>query len=132
MTRTPMILIAEDEQSIRDCVREVLEMEGYEVQTAVDGMDAWQRLNAQGRKPDLLITDIMMPNMDGYELIERIRNHVDLKYMSVICFTATRNIRSRLADSQCIHVTKPFDLDELLGAIESCCVNNNKPNKELL
>ena len=67
------ILIAEDEPALRQNLQWMLEMEGFEVLTACDGHDAFTQACAMC--PDLLITDVMMPNMDGYALVKALREH---------------------------------------------------------
>ena|SRR5690242_1108625 len=69
--RSPRILLVDDEPGIRLTLGAVLSLKGYEVETAVDGMDAIERFTA--RRPDLVISDLRMPRMDGFELLRKIR-----------------------------------------------------------
>lgn len=110
-----LILFVDDDGDIRDAVTALLEAEEYKVLPASNGVDAWLMLEA-GLKPCLIITDIMMPIMDGFELIERIKTLDHLKDINVICATASTTIRQRLGDG-CICIAKPFDSDRLLESI---------------
>src|SRR5262245_35951826 len=69
----PHVLVADDDAWILRMVATVLEKRGYSVETAVDGEDALHR--ALARTPDLLITDVMMPKMDGWSLVRNLRAH---------------------------------------------------------
>ncbi|MEO7733647.1 MAG: response regulator, partial [Kofleriaceae bacterium] len=87
---------------------------GYSVETAVDGEDALAR--ALARTPDLLITDVMMPKMDGWSLVRQLRSHSELALLPVIFLTALSSEDDRIrgfrlgADD---YVTKPFRFEEL-------------------
>ena len=95
-------------------VATVLEKRGYSVETAVDGEDALAR--ALARTPDLLITDVMMPKVDGWSLVRQLRAHVELSMLPVIFLTALSSEDDRIrgfrlgADD---YVTKPFRFEEL-------------------
>ncbi len=95
-------------------VATVLEKRGYTVETAVDGEDALAR--ALARAPDLLITDVMMPRMDGWSLVRQLRSHAPLAMLPVIFLTALSSEDDRIrgfrlgADD---YVTKPFRFEEL-------------------
>src|SRR6476660_359715 len=95
-------------------VATVLEKRGYSVETAVDGEDALQR--ALARAPDLLITDVMMPKLDGWSLVRQLRAKPHLAMLPVIFLTALSSEDDRIrgfrlgADD---YVTKPFRFEEL-------------------
>ena len=95
-------------------VATVLEKRGYSVETAVDGEDALAR--ALARPPDLLITDVMMPRLDGWALVRQLRAHAELAMLPVIFLTALSSEDDRIrgfrlgADD---YVTKPFRFEEL-------------------
>jgi CheY-like chemotaxis protein len=61
------ILVVDDHEQIRESISEILEIQGYEVKTAINGKDAMDQIG--GFQPDLIVTDILMPDMDGYELM---------------------------------------------------------------
>ncbi len=110
----PHVLIADDDAWILRMVATVLEKRGYSVETAVDGEDALAR--ALARTPDLLITDVMMPKMDGWSLVRQLRSHTELAMLPVIFLTALSSEDDRIrgfrlgADD---YVTKPFRFEEL-------------------
>src|ERR1051325_5271835 len=78
----PHVLVADDDAWILRMVTTVLEKRGYTIETATDGEDALQR--ALARTPDLLITDVLMPKMDGWALVRRLRAQSDLALLPVI------------------------------------------------
>jgi len=110
----PHVLVADDDAWILRMVATVLEKRGYSVETAVDGEDALAR--ALARTPDLLITDVMMPKLDGWSLGRQLRAHAELAMMPVIFLTALSSEDDRIrgfrlgADD---YVTKPFRFEEL-------------------
>ncbi len=110
----PHVLVADDDAWILRMVATVLEKRGYSVETAVDGEDALAR--ALVRTPDLLITDVMMPKMDGWSLVRQLRSHGELAMLPVIFLTALSSEDDRIrgfrlgADD---YVTKPFRFEEL-------------------
>ncbi len=110
----PHVLVADDDAWILRMVATVLEKRGYSVETAVDGEDALAR--ALARTPDLLITDVMMPKIDGWSLVRQLRAHQALAMMPVIFLTALSSEDDRIrgfrlgADD---YVTKPFRFEEL-------------------
>lgn len=106
------ILIVDDEPSVRDMVADAITLAGHFAFTACDGFDATQKLKSE--KYDLLISDINMPRIDGYELVERLRANGNL--IPVIFLTArsekpdvARGLRVGADD----YVAKPFGLEEL-------------------
>lgn len=111
------ILVADDEQGIIDFVTLYLEKDGYQVITASDGAQAWACI--QQEKIDLAILDIMMPKMNGYQLIKRIRAE---KNMPIIFLTAKDAGADKVlgldigADD---YVTKPFDPLELVARVSA-------------
>jgi DNA-binding response OmpR family regulator len=110
----PHVLVADDDAWILRMVATVLEKRGYSVETAVDGEDALAR--ALAHPPDLLITDVMMPKMDGWSLVRQLRSHTELAMLPVIFLTALSSEDDRIrgfrlgADD---YVTKPFRFEEL-------------------
>jgi two-component system, OmpR family, alkaline phosphatase synthesis response regulator PhoP len=108
------ILAVDDEESITRIIQVNLEREGYTVETAPSGGDALKLL-LQNRY-DLLISDIMMPEMDGLELLEHVRQSPELARLPVILLTAQssdRDITRGYAKGTDLYLTKPFDPAEL-------------------
>lgn len=110
------VLVVDDEFDIREAVREVLEGEGYSVVTAVNGSDALTRLNADPR-PCLVLLDLMMPVMNGWQVLEEVHRHPRLQTIPIILVTASDSRPEGVAAL----IRKPFDLDRLLGAVEQFC-----------
>lgn len=111
------ILIADDEQSIREILRIYLENEGYEVVEAEDGADALRKIEFE--KPDLVLLDIMMPILDGIEVCRQVRKHHTIP---IIMATAKDEDDDRIlglemgADD---YVTKPFNNRELMARVKA-------------
>ena len=114
------ILIVEDDRLVRENLNELLSAEGYECSVAEDGLQA---LNSIKKFiPDLIITDIMMPYMDGFELIDRIRKNKKTELTPVIFLSAKTN-RSDIREGMNLgaddYIPKPFSADDLLSAIKT-------------
>jgi two-component system, OmpR family, response regulator len=112
-TDTPVILVVDDEAGVRDLLGDALRLGGYETFEATDGMAA---LTALRKRPaNLLVIDINMPLMDGFELLERLRDTGDLTPALML---SARGDKSDIARGLRLgaddYVTKPFSLEELL------------------
>ncbi len=116
MTGTAHLLVVEDDQSLRDGLRVVLEQAGYQVSTAVRGEDALKLIRAS--PPDLVVLDLMLPGLDGRYVLERSR--AEGFTAPVIILSARDSLEDKLrgldtgADD---YVTKPFEIEELLARI---------------
>src|SRR5690348_8379132 len=86
MTPTALILVVDDDRDIVRLVEASLHSQGYEVMTAADGAAALEL--AVARKPDLVISDVMMPGMDGWELVKQLRSRPHFGLIPVILLTA--------------------------------------------
>jgi DNA-binding response OmpR family regulator/DNA-binding CsgD family transcriptional regulator len=112
------ILIIEDNKSLREEVFEALRFEGYEVLQAESGKQGVKV--AVSQHPDLILCDIMMPEMDGYEVLAKLRQHEQAKLIPFIFITALAdrtNIRSGMEMGADDYITKPFSIKELTNAI---------------
>ena len=109
----PCVLVADDEAYIVEFLSILLEDEGFTVLRAYDGQQAWNL--ARERHPDLVISDVMMPKMNGLELLDRMRNSGNgLTGTPVIMMSAvTRDLRSERA----AFLPKPFDIDHMLRLV---------------
>lgn len=110
----PRILVADDDAWILRMVTTVLKKRGYEVDTAPDGEQAYER--ALSNPPDLLITDVMMPNVDGWTLVKRMREHPMLRDIPVIFLTALSSDDDRIHGFRLgaeDYLPKPFRFEEL-------------------
>ncbi|RMF05923.1 MAG: response regulator [Chloroflexi bacterium] len=114
------ILIIDDQHSARETLKAVLTGQGYNLQFAVDGMDGLQK--AAELLPDLIILDIMMPGMDGFEVCERLRNDSLLAEVPIIMLTSLEDFDTRvrgLESGADDFVSKPFNRVELLARIRT-------------
>jgi DNA-binding response OmpR family regulator len=112
------ILVAEDEPSIVLSLEFLLTEAGYEVFTAVNGADALQL--AEQHKPDLLVLDIMLPVVNGFEVCRTVRSNPALSDMPILMLTARgreQEIARGLALGANAYVTKPFGTRELMSKI---------------
>ena len=115
------VLVVDDDRMIRGFVAEVLLDEGYDVRTAADGSEALD-LSREWR-PDLIVLDLMMPVMDGWAFRARQRREAALADVPVVVTSAATTLRvNRYQLEPCIMLPKPFELDDLLGAVESCAL----------
>jgi DNA-binding response OmpR family regulator/nitrogen-specific signal transduction histidine kinase len=109
----PLLLLVEDNKDLRDFMTDELST-NYRVLTAHNGQQAW--VLTQQHLPDLVVTDVMMPEMDGFQLVHRIRSHPATDHIAVVLLTArsTRNDRMEgLREGADEYLVKPFDLAEL-------------------
>lgn len=112
------ILVADDDKSTRELISIVLEDEGYEVITAINGIETVEK--TQKDKPDLIVLDIMMPQMDGYEALNKIKENAEIANIPILVITArTIKIYEKISKGlgAVDHITKPFSPDELLDKI---------------
>ena len=113
------ILVVDDSPTVCKLVSITLEKHGYRVITAGNGLEALARIN--DGLPDLILLDITMPRIDGYQLCKIIKGNLDTKYIPVVMLTGKDGfidkVRGRMAGST-DYITKPFDADTLLRAVE--------------
>jgi two-component system OmpR family response regulator len=113
-----MILIVDDEAGVRELLGDALRIAGFETATAPDGMSALTSI--RNKKPDLLIIDINMPLMDGFELVERLRSTGDNTPALMLSARADRaDVTRGLTLGADDYVTKPFGLEELLLRVKA-------------
>ena len=118
---TPVrLLLVDDEPGLRTAVQAYLEDEGFAVTTAVDGEDGWAK--AQELLPDVVISDVMMPRLDGYGLLRKLRDDERLGGTPVIFLTAKGMTADRIEGFQAgcdDYIPKPFDPDELVARVRN-------------
>jgi two-component system response regulator MprA len=113
------ILVVDDERAVRESLRRALELEGYDVELAVDGEQALARLGS-GRRVDAVVLDILMPGIDGLEVCERLRTGGNP--VPVLMLTARAEVDSRVAGLDAgadDYLPKPFALAELLARLRA-------------
>lgn len=114
------ILVVEDHGLLLLATRDILEVEGYEVETACDGVDALEKM--QAFTPDLIIADIGMPRMNGYRFFEEVRTHSEWVPIPFIFLTAMAEREDRLKGKAMgaeDYLIKPFDTQELVIVVNS-------------
>jgi CheY-like chemotaxis protein len=112
------ILVVDDDEMVLIALDELLKPEGYEVQTVSSGMEALQKLDQGGY--DLLMLDVIMPEMDGYELCKRIREKEKYKETPVVFLTAKSRDEDRAKGLEAganLYLSKPISPDKLLGIV---------------
>jgi two-component system KDP operon response regulator KdpE len=125
MTNQPKILVVDDEPQLTRVLRTGLRSRGYEVRAAADGLAGFEAFNDW--RPDLVITDLAMPNVDGLELCRRLRA---ISQVPIIVLFAKGEEKTKVealdlgADD---FVTKPFGIDELLARIRASLRRANAP-----
>jgi two-component system alkaline phosphatase synthesis response regulator PhoP len=114
------ILIADDNENIRDALTYLLEDEGYELLLAKDGADTLRKVRE--RKPDILFLDIMMPEINGYDVCRTIKNDPDLKSIHVIMLTAKGQVAEQERGKEVgadEYIVKPFSPMEILARVKN-------------
>ncbi len=118
------ILVVDDEPNIVQTLQDRLEMNEYIVSTAGNGREGLKK--AQQEKPDVILLDVIMPVMDGHEMLEVLRKQPDCNDISVIMLTARSQTQDIARANACgidDYIVKPFDLSELLEKIETVLEN---------
>jgi DNA-binding response OmpR family regulator len=116
----PKVLVAEDEKDIRDLIVYSLNYSGFEVVTAADGKEAVQK--ALEEKPDLIMLDVRMPRMTGYDACVKIKATEELKDVPVVMLSAKgqdSEIQAGLNAGAYEYILKPFALEDLVQKVEA-------------
>lgn len=115
-----LILVIEDTDALRDEIADILGFEGFEVETAENGRIGLER--AAALRPDLIVCDVMMPEMDGYEVVTALRANPDLATTPCVLLTARaerNDVRRGMAAGADDYLTKPFGAEELMTAVRA-------------
>lgn len=124
--KLPHLLIADDHPDLRRLLKMQLGT-FYEIAEASDGLEAWEM--AADQQPDILLSDVMMPRMDGIQLLEKMKNHPDTSHIPVVLLTARSSVESRIeglkygADA---YLTKPFHPDQLRAQLHNLLVQKDR------
>lgn len=121
------ILVVDDEAGLRDLVRINLEHEGYAVLQAENGVEALAAIR-EGR-PDLVIMDVMMPEMDGWEACRRLREFSTVPVLMLTAKIQSRDIVTGLDSGADDYLLKPFNMDELLARVRALLRRVPSPNR---
>jgi len=113
------VLVVEDEPHISKLVTFILEKEGYEVLNAYVGQEGIDI--AMKERPNLIVLDVMMPNMDGFEVAEILGEREETKDIPILMLSSATQFRDKMRSVEVgavDYVTKPFDNDELIQKVE--------------
>lgn len=123
------VLVVDDDEVIRQLVSMNLRLEGFEVETAVDGQDCLERV--RDIAPDVVTLDVMMPRLDGWTAAARLRGDPETRHIKVLFLTA----RAQAGDLQRgrelgahAYLTKPFDPAELVDAVRNLVGDEGTPH----
>lgn len=115
------ILLIEDNMEIQENTAELLELEGYQVTVAKDGKTGIEL--ATGNPPDLVLCDIQMPEADGYEVLEALKNNpatADIPFIFLTASAEPSEKQEGLDRGADEYIRKPFEVERLLDAISGC------------
>ncbi len=119
----PRILIVEDDPDLRTILRLQLLSQGWEVAEAVNGAEGFEAVKQD--VPDCVILDLMMPVMDGFGFLKRVRSLMDLQDVPILILTASEDERNRIRGYQYqadAYMSKPYDLEELTEEVRRLLV----------
>lgn len=128
MTSSSHILIVDDEPDVCEVIQDRLQASGYQTHYVLNGSSALEYTSQH--KPDLILLDVMMPDMDGYEVSRRLMNSEPLSSVPIIMLTAKQSQSDKIrALTMGIddYITKPYDADELVARIESVLRRSKQP-----
>jgi DNA-binding response OmpR family regulator len=116
----PKVLVIDDDPVILELLRVNFEIEGFEVVVAADGVEGLAK--ASGAKPDVILSDIMMPRMDGLEVVARLKAGAATRHIPIILLSAkaqNAEVQQGLDAGADDYVTKPFDPLELIDRVNA-------------
>lgn len=131
MNRQQKILIVEDEKDIRDLVEIHLKKAGFETTLARDGQEAFRKI--QSSKPDLIVLDLMLPEMDGKELIKLLKAREETKQIPIVMLTAKTEEVDRIVGFELgadDYIPKPFSPRELVLRVQAVLKRTEKRSDE--
>lgn len=123
------ILIVEDEMAIRDLLQIGLESQGYQCEVASDGEVAADFV--EQKKYDLILLDIMLPHVDGYELLEYIKQNFDTPVIFITAKSQTKDKIQGLHLGADDYITKPFEMGELIARVEAVLRRFHKTSEKI-
>ncbi len=114
------VLVIEDDKSVRENVCEMLNLEGYNTIQTADGIDGLNKINSE--KPDIIICDISIPGINGYDLLNILKNdnqYFDIPFIFLTAKTSATEFREGMNLGADDYITKPYKRTELLGAVNN-------------
>jgi DNA-binding response OmpR family regulator len=131
MSKTPCVLIVDDEPNILLSLQFLMKKTGYEVRTAKDGEEALAEILRAA--PDLVLLDVMMPKIDGFSICERIRANPEWNGVRIIMLTARgRDVEREkgLALGADDYITKPFSTKDAIARVEAVLARSRKAEEQ--
>jgi CheY-like chemotaxis protein len=119
MSDSARILIVDDDREVRDTLQNILTVEGYQVVSAANGLEALELLD-DGYRPCIILLDLMMPIIDGWQFLAERAASPALATIPVLVITATTAIRT-VAHQHTAVLHKPFPVQDLLDRIDEYC-----------
>lgn len=116
----PTIMVVEDDDHIAHVLKFMFERQGYKVVAAADGMTAARLIEGEGERPDLILLDVMLPYMDGFELVQLARAKAGWSTVPILVLTARsmeQDIVRALEAGANDYIVKPFQPNELLARV---------------
>lgn len=113
------ILIIEDEADLRETLKDMLEISGFNVLTAENGREGLRLLEEQGKKPCLIFLDLMMPVMNGWEFLEKLKNAN--QHVPVTVTSAAADVADVQQQYGCNILRKPLSMDRLVAVAQEHC-----------
>jgi two-component system, chemotaxis family, chemotaxis protein CheY len=126
----PCVLIVDDQPDARDTLGELLELEGCDVEHAADGSEAWEYLErkrgedrvGEGGLPDVILLDLMMPRMNGWEFRERQLADARFRHIPVVVVSGADHTEQSLSRLGAVeYFVKPLDIEKLIATVERLC-----------
>lgn len=119
---TECVLVVDDDGGIRGVLREILQDEGHRVESAGNGLEALQKLEDSATRPCVILLDLMMPVMNGWEFMSRRREMDGVSNIPVVVISADANVRANATSLGAEdYLEKPIDLDRLLTTVDRYC-----------
>jgi chemosensory pili system protein ChpA (sensor histidine kinase/response regulator) len=123
----PLIMLVDDDDDIRETATLVFDAAGYDVVTAIDGVDALEKLEVEPM-PAVIVLDWMMPRMDGEQFLEILSTGANAEVPVIVLTGHVRTHRASELGARAI-ITKPPELDVLLGAVEKLTKRESEPSR---
>lgn len=127
----PRVLVVDDDPQVLKLLRVNFELEGFEVMSATNGEEALELV--RGDTPDVVVCDVMMPGIDGLEVVRRLRAHPDTVSLPLVVVSAKAqqaDVRAGLKLGADEYVTKPFDPAELIEIVQRLLDERSKRDRK--
>jgi CheY-like chemotaxis protein len=118
------VLVVDDDEGCRDVLASVLEVEGYLVTTAANGLDAIRAIDLMPEPPDAIVLDLMMPIMNGWEFLEALETRPGVKPTPILVTSASHDPRVEGLDVRFLR--KPVDLEEFLSHVAASVADRER------